>query len=352
MRRARMIGFVATLGAALIAMGGSASAGRLPAPRPCVVDQPSESRLAYVSDLTSVHPTAWAAQPDGSHPVPLGSGTYSATISPDGISVAIVTPESGSGSALVVVPSDGGRFKTLFETGRNGSIDQVTWSDSGWLAAVVDDRQLVVLDPARHVKRTIARAHAIEGVSFMPGGCSDRLVYGRLASGAPDSSADLYAATLDGKHTQRLTHDGHSAFPVWGPLSIAYAGKLPSGPTTTQLQLIDPDGRHARRLTHVKGPGILTPTAWSIDGKHLLAEQFHRDGSDAWTVQVPNGAARDLTGKVDDVIGAGLSRDGRTVLVQQGAEDDPGHQSVATIPWRGGAAHVLVAHGGSPSWNR
>ncbi len=50
------------------------------------------------------------------------------------------------------------------------------------------------------------------------------------------------------------------------------------------------------------------------------------------------------------MIGRGLSADGRTVLVQRGYFDDPVHQSVATIPFGGGRATVLVAHGSDPSW--
>lgn len=65
---------------------------------------------------------------------------------------------------------------------------------------------------------------------------------------------------------------------------------------------------------------------------------------------LPARRARDLTGRFDGVIGAALSADGTTVLVQRGYFDDPRRQSVATIPFAGGRATVLVRHGSAPSW--
>jgi hypothetical protein len=338
----------------LAAVGGAAQAAGLPPVKPCAVSRTFVPRLAYVTDRASVRPTAWAAHLDASQPVELGRGTYSATVSRDGSTVAVVTPQGASGSSLVVVPSDGGRFKTLLQT--RGSLDDVTWSESGWLAVVVDERQIIVFGPSQRVKRTLVRAGGVAGVSFMPGGCSDRLVYGRATANAPNARVDLYAATLDGRHAQRLTRDGRSLDPLWGPAQIAYSHERlrRNDAPVYQLSLIGADGRHARSITHVHvGPLVsgLTPTAWSDDGKRLLAEFVGQDTSEAWTVQVPSGRARDLTGRLDDVSGAGLSGDGRTVLVQRGSPEDAANQSVATIPFGGGPARVLVTHAGSPSWN-
>jgi hypothetical protein len=351
-RVAHTIGLLAAIGAASLAAGGPADAAGLPPEPPCASDLISQPRIAWVTDLPSPSSTAWAAKPNGSHRVRLGTGAVSATVSHDGGTVAVVTPKSGNGSSLVLVPSEGGRFKTLLTTGRSGSIGQVTWSDSGWLAAVVNDRQLVVFDPVQRVKRTLARAGEIEGVSFAPGDCSDRLVYGALPSGVSDAASNLYAATVDGTASQRLTYGG-GAFPVWGPRSIAYLAELPLSLAPAQLWLVDPDGSHVRQLTHVRAGNLLAPTAWSDDGTRLLAGNLGGvRTSEAWAVQVPSGRARDLTGRADDVRGFGLSGDGSTVLVVRGPDDYPARQSIATMPWRGGHMHVLVAHGGLPSWNR
>jgi Tol biopolymer transport system component len=330
-----------------------AQAASLPPVGPCAVSLTSQPRLAYVSDPADSHTTAWAAQPDGSQPVRIGTGASTATISRDGSTVALVSQRSGS-STLAVVPSNGGSSKTLLHT--RGSIDQVTWSETGWLAVVVSGHQLVIFDPTQRVQRTIARAGAIDGVSFMPG-CSDRLVYGRANTGLERARVDLYAATVDGAHTQRLTHDGHSLYPQWGPLKIAYSRKKlrRNDLSAYQLWTIGADGRAAHQLTHMHvGEYLwgLTATAWSADGKRLLAEFTGTDTDEAWTVQVPSGRARDLTGKIDHVSGMGLSIDGSTVLVERGSPEDATQAMVATIPFGGGPAHTIVAHGGAPTWNR
>ncbi|HZV73468.1 MAG TPA: hypothetical protein VFF79_07115 [Conexibacter sp.] len=112
-----------------------------------------------------------------------------------------------------------------------------------------------------------------------------------------------------------------------------------------QLRVMSPDGSGVRQLTHMRIPRLLsglTATAWSADGSRLLAEYGGEDTSEAWTVDVRSGRARDLTGRVDGVIGSDLSADRRTVLVQRGSFDDPQHQAVATIPFGGGHATVLV----------
>jgi hypothetical protein len=49
---------------------------------------------------------------------------------------------------------------------------------------------------------------------------------------------------------------------------------------------------------------------------------------------------------------AGLSRDGRTVLIDEQALQGPASDGrVARIPFAGGHAKVLIAHGSQASWN-
>ena len=142
---------------------------------------------------------------------------------------------------------------------------------------------------------------------------------------------------------------------MWGPTRIAFTHERlrRADAPVYQLRVMRPDGSGVRQLTHLRIPRLLsglTATAWSADGSRLLAEYGGQDTSEAWTVDVASGRARDLTGRFDGVIGADLSADGRTVLVQRGYFDDPQHQSVATIPFGGGRATVLVRHGSAPSW--
>ena len=166
---------------------------------------------------------------------------------------------------------------------------------------------------------------------------------------------NVFVAAADGSGAHAITRDGRSLWPVWGPTRIAYTHERlrRADAPVYQLRMMRPDGSGVRQLTHLRIPRLLsglTATAWSADGSRLLAEYGGQDTSEAWAVDVASGRARDLTGRFDGVIGADLSADGRTVLVQRGYFDDPKHQSVATIPFGGGRSTVLVRHGSAPSW--
>lgn len=309
------------------------------------------AELAYVTGLAGAHPVVHVAHADGSGAIALGAGA-DALISPDGAHVAIVTPYARGGSALVVRPAGGGPARTL--VGRAQQLDQLAWSpDGAQLAVVVNGMRLDVIDVASGARRTIARGE-IQGASFSPDGA--RIVYARSRSASPSAPVNVLVAQADGRGARALTHDGRSLDPLWGPTRIAYVHEQlrRDDAPVYQLRTMRPDGGGVHQLTHMRIPALLsglTPSAWSADGTRLLAEYVGQDTSEAWTVDARSGRARDLTGRFDGVIGRGLSADGRTVLVQRGSFEDPAHQSIATLPWRGGRATVLVAHGSEPSWD-
>ena len=182
-----------------------------------------------------------------------------------------------------------------------------------------------------------------------------RIAYARSALPRLLAHVDMYVANADGSGTRRITHDGRSLWPIWGPTQIAFTHERlrRNDAPVYQLRVMRPDGSGVRQLTHLRIPRLLsglTATAWSADGSRLLAEYGGQDTSEAWAVDVASGRARDLTGRFDGVIGADLSADGTTVLVQRGYFDDPRRQSVATIPFQGGSATILVRRGSAPSW--
>lgn len=201
---------------------------------------------------------------------------------------------------------------------------------------------------------------SIQGAGFSPD--SRRIAYARSVLPRLSAHVDVYVVNVDGSATHRLTHDGRSLWPVWGPTRIAYTHERlrKNDAPVYQLRVMRPDGSGVRQLTHLRVPRLLsglTATAWSADGSRLLAEDGGQDTSEAWAVDVASGRARDLTGRFDGVIGAALSADGSTVLVQRGYFDDPRHQSIATIRTTafgggapGGRATLLVRHGSAPSW--
>jgi len=308
------------------------------------------SKLAYVTGLAGAHPQVHVANADGSGAATLGSGV-DAQISPDGVNVAIVTPYTRRGTALVVRPASGGPARTLVTT--IDSLGPVAWSpDGALLSVVINTRRLVVIDVASGARRLVARG-SIQGASFSPD--SRRIAYARSVLPRLSAHVDVYVAGVDGSGTRRITHDGRSLWPLWGPTQIAFTHERlrRRDAPVYQLRVMRPDGSAVRELTHVRVPRLLsglTATAWSADGSRLLAEYGGQDTSEAWTVDVASGRARDLTGRFDGVIGAALSADGSTVLVQRGYYDDPTHQSIATIPFAGGRATTLVRRGSAPSW--
>lgn len=308
------------------------------------------SKLAYVTGLAGTHPQVHVANVDGSGVIALGSGV-DALISPDGGTVAIVTPYTRRGTSLVVRPAAGGAGRVLARTG--DSFGPLTWSpDGALLAVVINTTRLVVFDVASGARHVVARGQ-IQGASFSPD--SRRIAYARSRSARLLARVDVFVAGADGSDRRTLTHDGRSLWPIWGPTRIAFSHERlrRNDAPVYQLRVMRPDGGGVRQLTHLRIPRLLsglTATAWSADGSRLLAEYGGQDTSEAWTVDVASGRARDLTGRFDGVIGAELSADGTTVLVQRGYFDDPNRQSVATIPFAGGKVTVLVRHGSEPSW--
>ncbi|MFL5816966.1 MAG: TolB family protein [Conexibacter sp.] len=335
-RGAIRLGLSTALLALLVASGAAAAA--IPA------------KLAYVTGLAGTHPQVHVANADGSGAVGIGAGV-DALISPDGASVAIVTPYTRRGTSLAVRPASGGAARTLVSTG--DSIGPVVWSPDGTrLAVVVNTQRLVAIDVATGARRTLARG-TIQGASFSPDG--SQVAYASSRFARLSAHVDVFVVDADGTGAHAVTHDGRSLYPLWGPSRIAYTHERlrRADAPVYQLRVMRPNGSGVRQLTHLRIPRLLsglTATAWSADGSRLLAEYGGQDTSEAWTVDVRSGRARDLTGRFDGVIGAGLSADGSNVLVQRGYFDDPKHQSVATVPFAGGRATVLVRRGSEPSW--
>ncbi len=307
------------------------------------------AKLTYVTGLTTAHPRVHVANADGSGAIAIGAGVE-ALISPDGATVAIVTPYGRHGTTLVVRPAAGGAARTL---ARAGSIGQLAWSpDGARLAFVAGVKRLVVVDLASGARHVLARGN-VQGASFSPDGM--RIAYARSRSQRLSAPVNVFVARADGSGGRRaVTHDGRSLYPLWGPRRIAFTHERLRrlDAPVYQLRLMRPNGRGVRQLTHMRIPRLvsgLTATAWSADGRRLLAEYGGQDTSEAWTVDVRSGRARDLTGRFDGTIGRGLSPDGSTVLVQLGYFDNP-RPKVATVPFRGGRPTIVVRRAGAPSW--
>ena len=146
----------------------------------------------------------------------------------------------------------------------------------------------------------------------------------------------------------QLTKDHRSLDPLWGPNGqIVFVKQL--GAKQAQVRAEEralPDERTRRKgqapHPHQSRAAALgpVPTAWSANGKRLLAEFGGQDTSYAVAVNPRTGAQRPLDNGSGEqgFVGTALSGDGKTVLgFTGGFEPGPNHH-VASVPYGGGKA--------------
>ena len=316
--------------------------------------------LTYVTGGSLGPEAVWLAFADGTNAQRLGPGDQP-LLSPDGSAVAASLVQ-GKGPALVVY-RPGRRTQKYFDASKF-QVRAVSWSPlSRYLAVELFSTnhpggELAILDTRTATAKTIANG-SICGASFAPDQPA-RLVYARglARSMCFFSGVDIYSAAVDGTGVKRLTTDGRSLNPVWGAGGIAFDRQTPrhNDAPIYQVWLMNPDGSNLVPLTHMQIPSLvdgLVPLQFSGDGKRLLTEFVGQDTSETWTIDLATQRVRHLTVRKLDVQPGGLSLDGRTVLVDVGGfENPPSTGKLETMPFAGGHAKVIVAHGGQASWNR
>jgi hypothetical protein len=314
--------------------------------------------LVYQTGITRT--TVWVASDDGSDARRLVAGR-NPVISPDGQTVAYGNRFTGDAQELWMIPAAGGAARTVLRDWQTGPF---AWSpDSRFVVTqagpAAGAQRLVLIEVATGAVRTIATGY-FSGASFSPD--STQLVYGRSRSERLFRPTNIEIVPVAGGAPRRLTTDGRSIYPLWGPAQIAYVRW--SRPTGRQrkidgpkyhLWLMAPDGTGARQLTHGRIPFLLTgltPTAWSADGTRLLAQFGGQDTSYPVTVDPATGRRRQVVRQTENgMLATGLSRDGSTILgMTQSFEAARGE--VVTVPYTGSRATVLVRRATLPSWNR
>jgi Tol biopolymer transport system component len=327
------------------------------------------AQATLVFSRNPLNPTVWSAADNGSGKRQLASGS-NPRVSPDGQIVAFLHQGKGRSSQpeLMLVPADGSAPVSGLATGwREASV--FDWSpDSTSIAAVLGPelgaKRLVLIDTVTGAQQTIAGGF-FSGVSFSPEG--GQVVYSRAASEDFPARSDVYrydipkGETLRAVQPVRLTRDGRSLDPLWGPNGkIAFVKQLGAkqrkyGPKN-ELYLMSPAGKQVRRLTHTKvGPLLqgLYPTAWSSNGKRLLAEFEGQGTTYAVTVNPQTGAQRPLIEATEQgFLGTGLSADGKYVLGKtMGFEPGPG-TDVGIVSYVGSKSVKVLAHNAfEPSWS-
>jgi hypothetical protein len=238
---------------------------------------PAERHLVYVAGQNAASTSVWVADVNGAHARRLGRG-YAAVLSPDGRTVAI-----RKRSGIYLDSSKGTHERRL--TPRR--LRPLAWSPDGSTIIASRPEQLAVLELDAIDTRTgrvrVIASGSLYGFDFSPKG--DELVYARAPTATGEGPCgdqfDLYVTKVAGGTPTRVTHDGLSAFPAWGPSGIAFS-RFPGGASIEDcsapgIWTIDTDGSHLRPLiprapTWLASDGLygLQPLAW-LDDKHILA---------------------------------------------------------------------------------
>jgi len=328
---------------------------------------PEPPRLTYLTETATSTPKVWIAAANGSDAKLLGQGLQP-LLAPNGQSVAVslfgaMVGAQENGPSIGIYPVSGAPIANYLSL-ETATATPLAWSpDSRYLAVarqsngttnIAAGSGLDVIDMQTGTVTPIA-AGTIYGASFARDG-SDKLVFGLSHSESFAGGVNLYMSEADGAGLHRITSDGRSLNPVWGPTYIAYDRERNRHLSPEyQIWLATPAGARVRRLTHIAVGSLvqgLVPLAFSASGSRLLAEFEGEDTSGAYAVTVASGRARSVTVHGQMVQGAGISSDGSTLLIDAGSfEQPPSHGRIVTVPFAGGHATVLVAHGSQASWN-
>ncbi len=319
----------------------------------------AQATLAYTTHV--FHPHVVVANDNGKGAKKIGAGT-DPKVAPNGKLVAFERENAakGKGPEMKLYDVATGKTKTLFTSWRESYT--FAWSpDSTMVAALtggeLGNRTLYVVDVETGKKTRIATGY-FNAVSFSP---DDQEVVFGLASEEFGGKTNIVRDPVTGGPTSTLTHDGISGWPLWGPQGqIVFVKQLNAkqrkyGPKN-DLFLMNAYGKGVKRLTHTKVDALtegLFPTAWSASGKQLLAEYGGQDTSYAVAVNPETGAEKNLSpGNTETGFsGVALTPDGRTVLGYIGGfEGGAGSLKIASVPYKGGKAKVIVNGGFDPSW--
>ncbi|UGS33784.1 TolB-like translocation protein [Capillimicrobium parvum] len=323
---------------------------------------PSFAAAALTYQTGVVRTSVWVAGDDGSGARRLAPGR-NPSISPDGQTVAFGNRFTARNKpVLQVIPAAGGAARTIVTNWQYGPF---AWSpDSRFIATQagpeVGRQRLVLIEVATGTVRTVATGY-FSGASFSPD--STQLVYGRATSERLFRPTNIEIAAVAGGAPRRLTTDGHSEYPLWGPTQIAFTRwSRPTGRHRKEdgpkyhLWLMNADGTNRHQLTRGRIPFLLaglTPTAWSVDGSRLLAQFGGQDTSYPVTVDPATGRQRTIGPATENGMQAtGLSRDGSTILGWYPSFEASNNANVLTVPYTGGRTRVLVRHASMPTWTR
>jgi len=320
---------------------------------------PAAAQAALTFVKGQLNRSVYVAKDDGSGARKIGPGD-SPHMSPDGANVAYFHEGPAHSTELKLAPVAGGPAKTLMVGWREPFYLEFSPNGEQILAlrgAELGKRKLVLITIATGAQKVLASGY-FHGFDFDPEG--HQVVYGYSNSEKYPPSSDVYLVSAAGGKATALTKDHRSLDPLWGPSGkIAFvkqidANKRKYGPKN-EIYLMNEKGKGVKRLTHTSVDQLLVglyPTAWSGDGKRILAEFQGQDTSYAVGVNALTGAQKPIGPAGESgFVGTALSGDGKTVLGFEGGFDPGNKHTVVTRPFNGGKAKVLVKNASEPDWS-
>ncbi len=320
---------------------------------------PAAAQAALTFVRGDLNRTVYVADDDGSGVRKVGPGD-SPHMSPDGASVAYFHEGPGHSTELKLAPVAGGPAKTLMKGWREPFYLEFSPNGEQILAlrgGELGKRKLVLITIAAGTQKVLASGY-FHGFGFDPEG--HQVVYGYSKSEKYPPRSDVFLVSAAGGKAKALTTDGRSLDPLWGPTGkIAFVKQIDAksrkyGPKN-EIYLMNENGKGAKRLTHTKVDPLLLglfPTAWSGDGKRILAEFQGQDTSYAVGVNAVTGAQKPIGPAGEQgFVGTALSSNGKTVLGFEGGFEGGNKRTVVTRPFNGGKAKVLVKNAYEPDWS-
>jgi Tol biopolymer transport system component len=325
----------------------------------------AQATLAYVEirppegRANSVHaglPAVVIAADDGSASRRVGHGS-SPHVSPDGRAVAFLHEGPGHAQELQIATTSGGPPKTLMGGLREAFYLEFSPNSEQILAErgpEIGKRKLVLITVASGAQKVLASGY-FYGFGFDPEG--KQVVYTKANSEKYPPKTDVFRVSAAGGPAVALTKDHASEYPLWGPtgkivfVKLLDASKRKYGPKN-ELYLMNEKAGQVKRLTHTAVDPLLQglfPTAWSGNGKRILAQFGGQDTSYAVGVNAQTGAQKPVIEATEEgLVGSAISFNGQTVFGYEGGFDPGNPHNVVSVT--GGKTKVLVRNATEPSF--
>jgi hypothetical protein len=298
-------------------------------------------------DFAQVRAVVWRARPDGTRKVLLAAG-YAPRLSPDGRWIAFLRKTRLPRNVLVdlyVARSSGRAPRRIRRYTDLATLWSAEWAPDSNTLLLAERDAIAAVDRYGSRYRTLFRRTEREGhgaFSIAPDSSAIALEVTSLEHGKPVTNIE--SITLDGVR-RRLTSEGRSAAPLWGPNAIAFTRRR-------ELWLMRPDGTERRRLRAGGEGSRLQAIEWAHDGHTILAQVPPVHNGQVWVVDARTGHAWPRTGWVGDLFALRLDRAGRHALLGIGCGglvSPRGH--IERIDLRTGRRKLLVDGPCRADWN-